>query len=208
MTKLLTGAVILSLPLGAFNSVVLFNLNADTFGATGYTFFQMPSFLQGANFGSARQLSVSNAGVITNTAVLTQSGAATFSGDTRVKSLVQTGSKATLSTANAGTSSITAAQVCDNALLVFSTTSALFVQLPSSTLLVADCMTTVGDTRSITLHNNGSGSTTLSVAQGGAGSTTIIGDNTYATIGVSSEWVLDFIMASSSEVIVRRSTFR
>ena len=207
MTKLLTGAVILSVALGAFNSVVLFNLNADTFGATGYTFFQMPSFLQGANFGSARQLSISNAGVITNTAVLTQSGAATLSGDTRIKSLVQTGSKATLSQI-AGTTTITAAQVCDNALLTFSSTSAMFVELPSSTLLVADCMTTTGDVRSITVHNNGAGSGTLSVAQGGAGSTTIITDNTYATIGVSSEWVLDFIMASSSEVIVRRSTFR
>lgn len=89
-------------------------------------------------------------GAVTLEGALTVSGAVTFSSNTRAKSLVSTGSVLTKS----ASSTITAAEFCaNNVWIVTPVSTTPTITLPNANLLAADCLSAVGDIRSIMIFN-------------------------------------------------------
>jgi len=117
-------------------------------------------------------------------------GALTVGGDARV-SLVSTGSVTAFTTST----SVTAAQLCDSS--VFTVTSlpaSSTLTLPTTSTLFADCLTTNGDSISVSIWNLGTVSTTVMAA--GTGGTLAVSSSTiiYAADGA----VLDVFRDSAT----------
>ena len=205
------GVAIISLGVLLFTGNGVGSLGASV--AFGPNHYQSDVFLQGLYAGTSRQLSISNAGLITtsggitnsgtftNSGALTQSAAFTATSDVRLKSPVKTG--AIGSVAGTTSSVITAAQVCDDnyATTTPSITEASTLTTPSMVSLVADCLTTNGDEVSLTVLNT-TASTTVVTA--GASSTLYYDGATggSATLAASSAAILRFIRTSATTLIV------
>lgn len=102
---------------------------------------------------------------ITNTGAFTQSALATLSagltvsdGETNVENFVQGDSDGAALSITGATSTLTAAQVCDNSLITFApAASPATTTLPVATSTVADCLTQDGDWREFAIRNASSG---------------------------------------------------
>lgn len=155
---------------------------------------------------------VDGSGNITLSGATTVSGAGTFSGgstltgDIRIASPVLTGASSTITAA--ATSSVTAAQACDNGIVNFSTTAGTgSTTLPTAASMYADCLTTTGDEVTILFRNLNSASTTILIA--GTSSTMVFPEAT----GVDSEvnasgwsWIT-FMRVSDGEMFVSINEF-
>jgi len=120
-------------------------------------------------------------------------------GETRTP-LVETGTKATL-TINATTTTLTAAQVCDNNVIEWAPGVTASATLPSAALVYADCLTTDGDQISFLFRDTSATSTqTISIVAGA--STTLIGATTTDDeIAITSSNLVRLIRASVTEMI-------
>lgn len=176
--------IVASLVFGVLNYAYLFH-NARVLGGSGYTHYQTESFLQGLYSGTNRQLSISNAGLlttsggITNSGTLTQSGATTLSGALTVTGETQTARAITggsvLAIGNATSSVLTAANICDysGATITMTATSGA-VTLPALSSLNGDCMASAGKTMEWFFRNDGTATTSALITAGA--STTLIAD--------------------------------
>ena len=128
----------------------------------------------GDNFATRGNLSASGtltvAGATDLQAAITATGI-TMTGDTRVAGFAKTGLTAL---GTAATTSITAANVCDNATLSRNPQVATAsTTLPTATALAADCMTANGDVVEFTLINISTTAASSSVFKAADASTTI-----------------------------------
>jgi len=141
-------------------------------------------------------LDVSDGYYVDGTQVITGSGvwsgAITTTGDVRIKSPVITGASSTLTAA--ATTSITAAQACDNALVNFNPTALTVgsTTLPTAAAMIADCLTTDGDSVQFTFRNLSTATTTQIVI--GDASTTLVSSANTGDIVQASGWTLVRIM--------------
>jgi len=120
--------------------------------------FDKELFRQGITIGDQNQLTIDKSGNATS------SGTMTITGDIRLKSPILTGASSTLTAA--ATTTITAAQACDNGIVNFNP-QALTVgstTLPSAATVYADCLTTTGDEVTFLFRNLSSATTTQFVA--------------------------------------------
>jgi len=120
-------------------------------------------------------LQASSAGQMEAVLPTALAGSWSFSGDTRATSFVQTGSITTFNT----TSTITAAQVCNSPtwIVTAATGTAATLTYPGTSTLYADCFTTNGDWRAITVINGSAVSSTI-LAAGSGGSMDISSSTT------------------------------
>ncbi len=112
----------------------------------------------------------------------------TMTGDTNVQDLVQGGGVLAYSSAANGIDSITATQICDNSVINWtaatSTDSVSSTTLPSDQTLLADCLTEIGDTKTILFRNTSiAASTTVLIA--GDSIDLIFSSTTQATVTVA-----------------------
>lgn len=128
------------------------------------------------NYSGTAQLTANGTGGIT------VSGTSTFTGDTRVASLVNTGASTTISTATGAATVLTAAYACDAGFVNTnaSTTSASTLTLPSATTMFADCLTTNGDDTTVSIKNLSASSTVITA---GASTTIAIDNGGTVTLG-------------------------
>lgn len=135
----------------------------------GPTHYQAENFLQGLFIGVQGQFRLTNAGVVSSTAVghfgpITQGG--------------------TLITSSVS-STLTGAQVCALSLYEASNTAAnTIVTLPwaTSTTAVANCLSNVGDSRSFNLWNNGTNTLSFATSTNVTISRPFTGTSTLATL--------------------------
>ena len=189
---------------------VLYFNTANLFGATGPSHYQQESFIQGLYAGTNRQLSISNAGLLTTSGGLTVSGILTATGDIRLKSPVITGASSTLSGTGTPTSTLTAAQACDNSLVTFSasTTAASRLILPTADTMFADCLTAIGDEATVYARNLAASTTMIAV---GSASTTIVYTNATegtSTIGAAGYAKITFVRAANNLMLAITDVFK
>jgi hypothetical protein len=142
--------------------------------------------------------------------VISSANDLTVTGDVRLKSPIFSGSIGSIVyTAGATTSVITAAQVCDGnyATTTPSITAASTLNTPSMVTLVADCLTTNGDTAELVVLNT-TASTTVVTA--GASSTLYYDGATggSATLAASSMAILKFIRTSATTLLITMSQYK
>lgn len=148
---------------------------------------------------------VNGSGVFTG--AITSANAVTLTGDTRIQTLVGTGSQVAL----AGTTSsvITAAAVCDAgyATTTPSITEASTLTTPTAALLFADCLTTDGDSSDLIVLNT-TASTTVVTA--GASSTIAFDGSTggSVTLAANSWAFLKFVRTSATAYVTIMSQYK
>ena len=187
----------------------------------GLVHSQQEIFVAGLKAGSSEEevidssgyftgtLSLSSSDSVTNAGTLTQSGAATFSDDTTLKSPVFSGTYATIPQTTGATSSvITAANVCDSVMATTtpSITGASTLTTPSAATLFSDCLTTNGDMEYLYVLNT-TASTTVVTA--GTSSTIAYDGSTggSVTLAASSWAFLRFLRTSATAVVVIMDQF-
>lgn len=122
---------------------------------------------------------------------LAVTGTVTVTGESNLSTLVHGGGSVATTTNAAGT--FTAAQVCDNSLIVATpNVGAVTLTFPTTAQLVADCLPTVGDRKTLILRNattttDGNGILTLADGANGIhleqeGATTLVDGNEWAEI--------------------------
>ena len=175
------------------------NQSAD-FGGVGITRFPNSGIAsRGAYFGTSMPTSITD-GTLTVTGATALSGTLAATSDVRLKVPVQSGTVTALT--GGATTTISAAQACDSSVITFTPSSAnSSTTLPTAATMFADCLTTNGDSITLTFRN-------LAVAA----TTTIIAANTSSTlVGQASgddiidgqgEGILKFIRASATELLV------
>lgn len=187
------------------------------------SFFVNPSF-GGVNFekeifkiglwaGSpAEQIVNSDAQIIgelnlPTTATGTFAGPLIATGDIRIKSPVLTGASSTLD--SAATTTITAAQACDNGVVNWNPTALTVgsTTLPTAASMYSDCLTTNGDEVTMLFRNLSSATTTIMVA--GASSTLVYPEATGidSTVNVSGWSWIRFMRLSATEMFVSIEEF-
>lgn len=107
-------------------------------------------------------------------------------GDTNLQDLVQGGGSLAVS----ATTTLTAAQVCDNSVIEHNPTqAAVNLTLPATSTLFADCLDDVGDMKTILLYNSADAAENITVVAGTGvdlqepdGQNVVIGQNNYAML--------------------------
>jgi len=116
--------------------------------------------------------------------------------------LVQGGVKTTLSTASGATTTLTAAQICDSALVEWTPSIAnSSTTFPTSATVVSQCLAKDGDTKTFLLRNIGSAASTTVVAAG-TGMILLEPDGQNVVIAGGNVALVTMVRASSTAVIV------
>ena len=140
--KILWGIAVVGLVLGGwlfFNRPQVAELPSG-FGAAGNLLAEqyIPYVLYNGGYNSAKPIATTDT--------------LTATGDTNVSNFVSGGASMATTTNDAGT--FTAAQVCDNNLIVATpNVGAVTLTFPTTAQLVADCLPTIGDEKTIRLQN-------------------------------------------------------
>lgn len=140
---------------------------------------------------NTRALSVT---AITNTGASTLTGNLTVAGESNLDNLIYGGDVTSITTSSA-TYTLTAAQICDSAVISFTPTvegTTCTVTLPSTTTLAADCLPTAGDTKVVLWENAATTATSTTIAAGTgitllepSGGDVIIAQNEWAWIQIT-----------------------
>src|SRR3990167_9019015 len=102
------------------------------------------------NWTVGGNLAVTGTSALTGASTLT--GALTVEGDTNLDNFVNGGASLATSTNGAGT--FTAAQVCDNNIIVATPEwQPVTLTFPTAALLIADCLPTIGDEKKLWMYN-------------------------------------------------------
>jgi hypothetical protein len=121
------------------------------------------NFVNGFRVGRNETRVMDSSGNFTIPGTFTASGALTAeSGDVTIDTLVQSGGVKTVAS---GSTTYTAADMCDNTLVRHSISnapaSAQNFKLPTAAALIADCLPTAGDFKNIMVENNSESSTEI-----------------------------------------------
>ena len=144
-------------------------------------------------------------------------GAATFTsgafsttlavtGESNLDTLIQGGDVTTIGTSASVT--LTAAQVCNSAIISITPTTTINVTLPATTTLFADCLTANGDTKSLLFENAATGAATTTTIVAGTGNELLEHDGGDVVIP-GNEWaMITFIRYSATAVEVIVTSLR
>jgi len=123
----------------------------------------------------------------------------TVSGESNLDTLVQGGDVTSISTTSA-TYTLTAAQVCNSAVISFTNLSATAttITLPSTTTLAADCLPTAGDSKVFLFENAATSSVNYTLAAG-TGITLLSDDSNGDVIGQNGWGEVQITNVRSSE---------
>ena len=126
--------------------------------------------------------------VLGNTVAISET--LTVTGETNLDTLVYGGDVFVTSSAVAAT--LSAAEFCDNSVISFDALASFTLTLPSTSTLLADCMPTAGDTKSLLLENATTGTANITIASGNdmtllepSGGDVIIAQNEWAIIQIT-----------------------
>lgn len=117
--------------------VLLLNVTTPYLGSTGTTHYQQESFLQGLFSGTSRQLSISNAGLLTTSGGITNTGTLTNSGQ-----FTQTSTSS-----NTGTATMQCLKVYSGA----TTTTAYYLYVNTASTSTGDSLLVIATTTKQTI---------------------------------------------------------
>lgn len=141
----------------------------------------------------------------------TFSSTLTVSGETNVDTLVQGGNVLSLTNTatgtHHGTTTLTAAQVCNSSVISLSSATTTYVYLPSTTTLAADCLSSRGDHK-VFLYENANTAATSTQIFAGAGITLISDDSSGDIVGQNgwAEVEITNVRASEFTAVIRPFT--
>jgi hypothetical protein len=194
----LTVVVILTLAVSIAGIVLPKQVVVDSFGNATASFWDTAE-----GYKVDGTTVINGSGVITGTSQ-TLSSTLSVTGETQLAGLVSGGA---VYTASIGTTSISAATVCDYGTWIITPTDAvstiLWLTLPSTTTLAADCLDSVGDQKTIFMVNGATQATSTSFVAG-LGIDLMKSGDTGGVLAVAQneEAVLTFIRTTTAAVVV------